>query len=56
MTDARYNYLMNDDPTVHWSPELTDEEIEEGWHFCPEWDGLLIGPGMMEWEEHCECL
>ena len=22
-------------------------EIEQGWHFCPEWDGLLVGEGMI---------
>lgn len=21
---------------------LTEEEIKNGWHFCPEWDGLLV--------------
>jgi len=29
---------------------LTSEEIDAGWHFCPDWDGLLIGPGMREME------
>jgi len=33
--------------------KLTEREIQEGWHFCPEWDGLLIGPGM---EEYKACL
>ena len=32
--------------------KLTPEEIESGWHFCPEWDYLLIGPGM---GEKCDC-
>ena len=35
--------------------KLTQEEIAEGWHFCYDWDGLLIGPGMREYEEHCTC-
>ena len=30
---------------------LTAEEIAQGWHFCPEWDELLIGPGMSELED-----
>jgi hypothetical protein len=34
--------------------KLTSEEIAEGWHFCREWDGLLIGPGMPEMEA-CLC-
>jgi hypothetical protein len=28
--------------------QLTQSEIDKGWHFCPEWDDLLIGPGMDE--------
>lgn len=23
---------------------LTKEELDEGWHFCLDWDGLLISP------------
>lgn len=34
--------------------ELTKEEIEEGWHFCIEWDGLLIKRGDPE-AECCNC-
>jgi hypothetical protein len=33
---------------------LTPEEIAEGWHFCLEWDGLLVGPGMDELK-YCNC-
>lgn len=30
--------------------KLSEEEKLDGWHFCPDWDGLLIGPDMlMEW-------
>jgi len=35
--------------------ELSQAEIEAGWHFCMDWDGLLIGPGMRELE-HCHCI
>ena len=35
-------------------PHLTQEEIQEGWHFCWDWDGLLVGPGMGEIES-CTC-
>lgn len=49
MNEARWRKLMEDD-----SIELTREEIRQGWHFCPEWDGLLIGPGMKE-TESCSC-
>jgi hypothetical protein len=27
---------------------LTKEEWEVGWHWCNEWDGMLIGPGTEE--------
>ena len=32
---------------------LTQEEQEQGWHFCHDWDGMLIGPG---WDEMEVCL
>jgi len=48
--DARYADLMKDDEM-----KLTQEEISAGWHFCPEWDGLLIGPGMDEFDYCCPC-
>jgi hypothetical protein len=35
--------------------ELTPYEISQGWHFCWEYDGLLVGPGCPELME-CECL
>jgi hypothetical protein len=37
MTEDRWRELMRND-----SLQLTEEEIKEGWHFCPVWDGLLI--------------
>jgi hypothetical protein len=45
----RYNALMNDQ-----SANLSDSEFRAGWHFCYDWDGLLIGPGMKEME-CCNC-
>lgn len=33
---------------------LTPEEIAAKWHFCPDWDGLLINPTMGEFE-CCTC-
>lgn len=42
MTPERYQQLMDDEDP------LSDEEIAEGWHFCYDWDGLLVGPGMEE--------
>lgn len=45
----RWTALMKDDEM-----NLTADEIKSGWHFCWDWDGLLIGPGMMEME-CCTC-
>lgn len=33
---------------------ISPEELKEGWHFCPDWDGLLVGPKMPEME-CCTC-
>lgn len=50
MTDERWRELMNSQ-----TAPLTSEEIAEGWHWCWDWDGLLVGPGMGELEAcHCE--
>lgn len=51
MTDKRYRSLMWDNEI---ETQLTKIEIEEGWHFCPDWDDLLIGPGMPE-IDCCTC-
>lgn len=48
MKHARWLRLMNSDTP------LTKEEIAEGWHFCYEFDGLLIGPESGEME-CCTC-
>lgn len=32
------------------SLELTRKGFEAGWHFCLDWDGLLVGPSMDEWD------
>jgi hypothetical protein len=49
MTKERYRDLMRDEHL-----ELTADEIFEGWHFCHDFDGLLVGPGMTECE-FCHC-
>lgn len=43
MDRARYYALQRDH-----SMTLSKDEIEQGWHFCPDWDYLLIGPKMPE--------
>lgn len=42
MTEERYRVLDR------LGEGLTPEEIASGWHYCFEWDGMLIGPGMPE--------
>lgn len=49
MTLKRWGELMND-----IGGDLTPEEVGEGWHWCLEQDGLLVGPGMEELE-WCHC-
>ena len=48
MTPERYHKLMKADE------RLTKEEFEAGWHFCYDWDGLLIGPEDPEYDV-CTC-
>ena len=54
MTENRWRALM-------WAGcefediRLTADEVKQGWHFCREWDGLLIGPGMKNEWECCSC-
>jgi hypothetical protein len=50
MTEARYRELMDSAEA-----RLTESEMAEGWHFCDEFDALLIGPGTPELE-FCRCL
>ena len=33
---------------------LTQEELAQGWHFCPDWDFMVVGPGM-DAIESCTC-
>lgn len=49
MTAERWQQLMADD-----SLHLTMKEHLLGWHFCVEYDGLLISPTMGEWHT-CQC-
>ena len=49
MTNERYNELMN-----ITEARVSDEEFNQGWHFCEDWDFILIGPGMYEME-CCTC-
>jgi len=48
MTDERYLALERT------GEKLTDAERKEGWHYCCEWDGLLINKSWPE-AECCTC-
>lgn len=50
MNLARYEELSEGpDPQ-----QLTEEEMKEGWHFCADWDYLLVGVEMPEYK-YCTC-
>ncbi len=49
MDAGRYEQLMKDEKL-----QLTEEEIKKGWHFCWDWDGLLVHPDSPE-GECCRC-
>lgn len=55
MTRDRYMQLMGHDKGCP-NADLNDEEIAEGWHFCWEFDGLLVGPGMKGELKFCNCI
>lgn len=44
MTETRWRELMDNQEL-----KLTGDEMQEGWHWCPEWDDLLVGPETGEW-------
>lgn len=56
MDHKRWVELMESDTL-----KLTEEELALGWHFCWDWDGLLISPDMNgggEWGDDpakCRC-
>jgi|APGre2960657373_1045057.scaffolds.fasta_scaffold44882_3 hypothetical protein len=52
MSLSRWKELMDNE-----SKQLTPEEKEKGWHFCYEFDGLLVGPADPKNEEWncCTC-
>lgn len=48
MTDERLNELWKT------GGELTPAEISKGWHYCPDWDFMIINPDCSE-AEACLC-
>lgn len=56
MDKNRWNFLMwdNDQTKEH---NLTQEEADAGWHWCGDWDDLLIHPDDEEFKScNCECM
>jgi hypothetical protein len=47
MTPKRYK-------EIQLGAKLSQEEFKKGWHYCPAWNYLLIGPGMQEMKS-CPC-
>jgi hypothetical protein len=44
MMDYKRYWKLEKDPDA----VLTEEEQAEGWHRCPDWDFMLVGPNMPE--------
>ena len=36
--------------------DLTDREREEGWHFCPDWDFMLVNKNEGQEKDGCTCI
>ena len=53
MPYERWDELM-DACTNDEDIQLTEDEIKAGWHFCDDWDGLLVHPDDIEFQ-HCTC-
>lgn len=56
MSIQRYNLLWDHSGSCAGCAKckLTKEESEAGWHWCPDWDGLIVGPSTPE-AECCTC-
>jgi hypothetical protein len=48
--DRARHYELEVNPTA----KLSDEELRAGWHFCPDWNFMLVGPGMRAMDA-CSC-
>lgn len=52
MTEERWKELEKNQELT-----LTEQEIKDGWHFCYEWDGLLVNSNDSEGEgAACTCV
>lgn len=52
MNEQRYWWLMNDAVS---NGGLTKQEMRDGWHFCPDFDGLLCHFGVTPVLKTCTC-
>lgn len=48
MTQERFAELNDMSVPTDELPKMTPEEVAAGYHYCFEWDGLLVGPEMEE--------
>ncbi len=48
MNQTRYDEIQSD-----IKAELSESEINAGWHFCPDWDFMLIHKDWREYEGCC---
>ncbi len=51
MEKERYKELSEDKYAY-----LTSSEVDQGWHFCRDWDFMLVGPEMKPELETCTCI
>jgi len=49
MTNERWKFVNGSE-----DEQLTAEEKDQGYHFCWDFDGLLVGPDCGEWS-CCNC-
>ena len=53
MTQERFDFLMQPFED-NYNVMLTAEELTNGWHWCANWDSLLIHVDDIEFK-HCTC-
>ena len=54
ISEERYSLLMSNE-----KERLTQEEMDDGWHWCWEMDGLLVNTKTPEFEflkDCCKCI
>ena len=54
MTQERFDFLMQPFDDEDFIVMLTAEELKNGWHWCDDWDSLLIHAADVEFKQ-CKC-